>query len=138
MHIYDLALETASRVRDVAISKHSWHLVDCQFLFWVRKAFIMLDNEKWKFFTFATLTNGPRMGRENDQKWGRLADCWAYGPVLAIIKVYASVLDLIKNKKNENGNAKLFDCQMRASRLSGFARDIYYYYYFCFKFVYVN
>lgn len=45
--------------------------------------------------------------------WGMKADCWAYDvPVLAIIKVYASVLDLIKNKKNEN--AKLFDCQMRA------------------------
>jgi len=51
-----------------------------------------------------------------------------------MIKVYASVLDLIKNKKNEN--AKLFDCQMRASRISGFARDIYCYFYF--KFVYVN
>jgi len=126
MHIYDLALEMAKREWDawpVRTLLTLPNLTDCHFF--TRKAFIMLDNEKWKMSHF--WLSGKR-------KRGWKVFGGVYGTVLAVIKVYASVSDLIKNKKNEN--AKLFDCQMRALRISGFARDIYCYFYF--KFVYVN
>lgn len=116
-------------------SSHSPLLADCHFWPALWKLTIILDNEKWKIFHFCHIdkcANGGRQGTGcTERVQASRASVWAW----AIIKVYASVFwDLIKNKKNEN--FKLFDCQMRVSRISGFTQDIYCY--FCFQFVYVN